>query len=123
MQAANHLSSPFHPLDEQLASLLKRLDGGASARGLTTLVRHVSARTREGVIAVPLLDMPVAELLDSPVVGREGDYKPLIVSDTHAWLYRYWLYEKRLAECIQARMRDGKLMIISGGPARAKPRG
>ena len=120
MQAANHLPSPFHPLDEQLASLLKRLDGGASARGLTTLVRHVSARTREGVIAVPLLDMPVAALLDSPVVGREGDYKPLIVSDTHAWLYRYWLYEKRLAECIQARMRDGKLMIISGGPGTGK---
>ena len=120
MQAANYPAHPIHPLDEQLASLLKRLDGGVSQRGLVALIREVSARTREGVIAVPLADTPVAELFDSPVVGREGDYKPLILSDTHAWLYRYWWYEDRLAKCIRARLPNGKLLIISGGPGTGK---
>jgi exodeoxyribonuclease V alpha subunit len=118
MQPASH---PGHPLDEQLSSLLKRLDGGASdSAGLGTLIRHVSARTREGVIAVPLAETPGAELFDSPVVGREGDYKPLILSATHAWLYRYWQYEERLAKCIRARLPDDKLLIISGGPGTGK---
>lgn len=87
-----------------------------SQRGLVALIREVSARTREGVIAVPLAETPQAELFDSPVVGREGDYKPLILSDTHAWLYRYWHYEDRLAKCIRSRLPDDKLLIISGGP-------
>jgi exodeoxyribonuclease V alpha subunit len=117
------IAHPLHPLDEQLARLLKRLEVGASPRGLTALVRHVSARTREGVIAVPLADAPAVDveaLLASAVVGREEEYKPLIVSDTHAWLYRYWSYETRLATCIQARMRDNTLLIISGGPGTGK---
>ncbi len=127
MQPLHH-PHPSHPLDDQLASLLKRLDGGATASGLGALIRHVSARTRDGVIAVPLADAPVTDLAslhESPVVGREGDYKPLILSDTHAWLYRYWQYEDRLARCIKARMgaeseAGGKLLIISGGPGTGK---
>ena len=117
------IALPLHPLDEQLARLLKRLEGGASPRGLTALVRHVSARTREGVIAVPLAAAPAVDvevLIASAVVGREGDYKPLILSDTHAWLYRYWSYEQRLATCIQTRMHDDTLLIISGGPGTGK---
>lgn len=113
-----------HPLDELLASLLKRLDGGSSStRDLATLVRQVSAHTREGVIAVPRAALPDVDwgtLQNSPVVGREGNYKPLILSDTHVWLYRYWHYEQRLTECIQTRMRDNSLMIISGGPGTGK---
>ncbi len=120
MPSATHPSHGIHPLDEQLASLLKRLDGGVSQRGLTTLIRTVSAHTRDGVIAVPLEETPPAELFDSPVVGREGDYKPLILSDTHAWLYRYWLYEQRLTSCIHARLPDDRLLIISGGPGTGK---
>ncbi|MGB3918202.1 MAG: hypothetical protein WBL07_12275, partial [Thiothrix litoralis] len=77
MPSAPHPVHPVHPLDDQLANLLKRLDGGVSQRGLVALIREVSARTREGVIAVPLAETPLAELFDSPVVGREGDYKPL----------------------------------------------
>lgn len=112
-----------HPLDEQLASLLKRLDGSTQARDLAAVVRQVSAHTREGVIAVPRVALPEVDweaLQNSPVVGREGDYKPLVVSDTHVWLYRYWHYEQRLAQCIQTRMRDDTLMIISGGPGTGK---
>ncbi|WMP17064.1 exodeoxyribonuclease V subunit alpha [Thiothrix lacustris] len=120
MPSAPHPVHPVHPLDDQLANLLKRLDGGVSQRGLVALIREVSARTREGVIAVPLAETPQAELFDSPVVGREGDYKPLILSDTHAWLYRYWHYEDRLAKCIRSRLPDDKLLIISGGPGTGK---
>jgi len=138
------LSQPtYHPLDEQLASLMYRLAGtAADTAGLGKLVRHVSASTREGIIAAPLVDVPVdvASLLASGVVGEPGEYKPLIVEGSHAWLYRYWLYEQRLAQCIRARRVAGetsaevadlqqiavemalrqRFLIISGGPGTGK---
>lgn len=134
-----------HPLDEQLATLLQRLGGSeVDGRSLRALVKYVSARTRDGVIAVPLTDAPpidVEGLRSSPVIGSEGEYKPLIVSATHAWLYRYWWYEERLARCIRGRMAEGAgmvgensdlqqravelakqrhFLIISGGPGTGK---
>lgn len=137
--------SAFHPLDEQLANLMYRLAGSsADTDGLGVLARHVSASTREGVIAAPLADLPtldIAKLLDSSVVGHPGEYKPLIVEDGYAWLYRYWLYEERLAKCIRERMGAGRqsvekttdlqqhavtlvgcqnFLIISGGPGTGK---
>ena len=42
-------------------------------------------------------------LESSPVVGRPGDYRPLILDGTHLYLYRYWNYEKRLAGFLKAR--------------------
>lgn len=142
-----------HPLDEHLAGLLSRLDAGhADARNLQALVKYVSARTRDGVIATPLADAPVTDwesLHSSPVIGQEGEYKPLILSATHAWLYRYWLYEERLARCIKEKIppippfskggiesvegevsdlqqqavelaKDSRFLIISGGPGTGK---
>ncbi len=97
----------FHPLDEQLAALLQRLGGGVENDALRRLALHVSERTRNGVIAAPLADLPDVDplaLQASPVVGKPGDYRPLIVSETHAWLYRYWQYEQRLADCINSRL-------------------
>jgi exodeoxyribonuclease V alpha subunit len=138
------IDASFHPLDKQLASLLQRLGGEDAAldAGLGELVKHVSARTREGVIAVPLSGFPLltATIRDLPVVGSPGEYKPLILSDTHAWLYRYWQYEERLATCINTRMDDDAaqeteedlqqlavnlalrkhFLIISGGPGTGK---
>ncbi|MEB4592738.1 exodeoxyribonuclease V subunit alpha [Candidatus Thiothrix sp. Deng01] len=138
--------SPSHPLDEHLAGLLSRLDGGhVETRSLQALIQYVSACTRDGVIAAPLADAPVADidaLRGSPVVGGEGEYKPLVVGGSHAWLYRYWLYEERLAGCIRARMdsvpanaddapadlqqravelaRRNRFLIIAGGPGTGK---
>ncbi len=138
------MSQPaFHPLDEQLASLMYRLAGATDTPDLGRLVRYVSARTREGVIAAPLSELPEFDpepLLDLPVVGRAGDYKPLIIEDGHAWLYRYWQYEERLAGRIQKRMGEKatlektadlqqlavnlairqNFLIISGGPGTGK---
>jgi exodeoxyribonuclease V alpha subunit len=139
------IDASFHPLDKQLASLLQRL-GGEDATvdaGLGELVKYVSARTREGVIAVPLSGLPLLAtdaIRNLPVVGSPGEYKPLILSNTHAWLYRYWQYEERLAKSINARLDDdagqeteGDLqqlavklalhkhfLIISGGPGTGK---
>lgn len=113
-----------HPLDEQLASLLARLDAGSvDARQLRALVRYVSAHTREGVIAVPLADTEFADLSAwraSSVLGGEGETKPLITNGTHVWLYRYWQYEQRLADCIQERVRRNRLQLIVGGPGTGK---
>ncbi len=101
-----------HALDEQLASLLQRLGGSvdmAVNTALRTLVQYVSERTRDGVIAAPLAGLALtteqlAALRGLAVVGSPDDYKPLILSDTHAWLYRYWQYETRLVAWLSARM-------------------
>lgn len=96
-------------LDVQLAALLQRLGGStdeAVNNALQSLVCYVSERTRDGVIAAPLADLQLhadalAALRQLPVVGVEHECAPLILNQTHAWLYRYWLYETRLAEWIQ----------------------
>lgn len=138
-------NSVFHPLDEQLAALLRRLGSDMANDSLYRLVLHVSERTRNGVIAAALADVPGldrAALHASPVVGQPGDYRPLVITDTYAWLYRYWQYEQRLAECINSRLDPDapafylppalpsdesggmleipRLLIISGGPGTGK---
>ena len=142
------MQASTHPLDEQLAALLQRLNGTEPSPVLQSLVKYVSERTREGVIAAPLEALPEecrAALPHLAVVGKPGDYKPLICTDTHIWLYRYWLYEQRLTACIRARhtlthsfaptdstidfdhqqqavewARHKHFLIISGGPGTGK---
>jgi exodeoxyribonuclease V alpha subunit len=44
------------------------------------------------------------KLLSSPAVGKPGDRCPLILDNRHRlYLYRYWEYEKKLAESIRQR--------------------
>ncbi|MDI6776948.1 MAG: exodeoxyribonuclease V subunit alpha [Syntrophales bacterium] len=44
----------------------------------------------------------------SPVVGKPGDYKPLILDErSRLYLYRYWDYEEKLADFISDRTGDG----------------
>ena len=43
------------------------------------------------------------ELLQFSVVGRAGEYRPLIVDHGRLYLYRYWLYEQRLSEALLSR--------------------
>ncbi len=103
----------FHALDQQLANLLQRLSpevvDETVMSHLQRLVRYVSERTRDGVIAAPLANLPFTPadwqaLQALPVIGNEHDYKPIIVSDTHAWLYRYWQYEERLVQWLVHRL-------------------
>jgi exodeoxyribonuclease V alpha subunit len=108
----------FNFLDKQLADLLLRLcvDAGYTPDAtrkaqLTELARRTSAATREGIIALPLTDAAFAytpddllALQELPVIGKAGDYKPLIIEDGHIWLNRYWHYEHRLATSLQQRL-------------------
>jgi exodeoxyribonuclease V alpha subunit len=49
------------------------------------------------------LDEWIARLRGSPVVGRPGEFRPLILDDEgRLYLYRYWDYERRLAESLLA---------------------
>jgi exodeoxyribonuclease V alpha subunit len=50
----------------------------------------------------PSLDRWRHQLLSSPAVGRPGDACPLILDDRNRlYLYRYWEYEKKLADFIR----------------------
>ena len=47
----------------------------------------------------------ICELRSCKVVGRPGEYKPLILDDhSRLYLYRYWEYEKLLADRIKERV-------------------
>jgi exodeoxyribonuclease V alpha subunit len=43
-------------------------------------------------------------LSESPVVGRPGEWKPLILAGSRLYLYRYWDYENSLAAILKQRM-------------------
>ena len=67
----------------------------------------------------------LATLASSPVAGRPGDYKPLILDDHgRLYLFRYWDYQRRLAGQILERAgemaRESRFMVISGGPGTGK---
>ncbi len=48
----------------------------------------------------------VDKLRASPVVGKPGDYRPLVLDDQNRlYLYRYWDYERRLADALLDRIR------------------
>ena len=135
-----------HPLDQQLAALLQRLGGIAPEQLplLSSFIQRLSSKTREGVIAVPRqvwLDQDWQALCGLSVVGKPGEYKPIIANDHYAWLYRYWQYEQRLAQGLAQRIKPFKrpahvwddlqtqavqlalqqaFLIISGGPGTGK---
>jgi exodeoxyribonuclease V alpha subunit len=114
-------------LDAHLARLLARLNGDADPL-LRLAVRLVSSATSQGHVCVNLADAaggvmaatdeaalePVPPLSvwcealrRHAVVGRPGDYAPLILDDAgRLYLYRYWAYEQELATDLRARVAD-----------------
>jgi exodeoxyribonuclease V alpha subunit len=55
---------------------------------------------------LPPLDAWRSALLESPVVGRAGDYRPLVLDDAgRLYLYRYWNYERAVAADLLSRAR------------------
>jgi exodeoxyribonuclease V alpha subunit len=103
-------------LDYRFARFLGRLDGTLDTK-LLLAASLVSRERGEGHICIDLtayagtaIDMPESEPLffpplnawlnvlhASPVVGRPGDYRPLILDGIRLYLYRYWDFEKKLA--------------------------
>ncbi len=99
------------PLAERFAELMVRLNGKKDA-ALFDAARLVSVWQGEGHICVPLGKLPnppadlAAKLLATKVVGRPGDWKPLILDEAQRlYLHRYWQYEHRLAKAICERVK------------------
>jgi exodeoxyribonuclease V alpha subunit len=63
----------------------------------------------------PALPTWTATLLASPVVGRPGDFRPLVL-DAHGrlYLYRYWQYEQQLAADLRRRTTAAPLTVDVG---------
>jgi len=55
-------------------------------------------------IRCPELAPWLQTLSKSPVVGRPGEWKPLVLAGTRLYLYRYWEYENKLATILKQRM-------------------
>ena len=114
-------------VETHLARLLDRLAGREDPL-LALSVRVVCRLTSQGHICAnltelvsrplgevgengPMIPPPLAEwrtaLRQSPVVGRPGDCAPLILDDAgRLYLYRYWAYERQLAEDVLRRLAD-----------------
>lgn len=113
-------------LDLHFAGYMEKLAGCNQAETLLAAAL-ASASSRQGHICLdlsliagrPLLEEqggsgllqspPAAEwrekLLATSVVGRPGEYRPLILDDrSRLYLYRYWNYQQKLAQLIRERV-------------------
>ncbi|MGZ8268714.1 MAG: exodeoxyribonuclease V subunit alpha [Burkholderiales bacterium] len=81
---------------------------GQTVRAEETDKSRLEARATEPITAPPL-ERWLSALRAAPVVGRPGEFRPLILDDSgRLYLYRYWNYEKRLAENLLARATDAE---------------
>jgi exodeoxyribonuclease V alpha subunit len=119
----------LNDLDLQFASLMCRLaDGGSPELALAAAL--VSNGTGSGHVCVdlrahsgrplgdgkdcmaPEFDAWVKSLRGSPVVGCPGDFRPLVLSEQGLlYLYRYWRYERTLADELLARSRTADFPV------------
>jgi exodeoxyribonuclease V alpha subunit len=111
-------------LDVHFARLMERLAGDSSpqlslAAGLLSRAtgsgsvclnlhaaagRTVAELDTDEALRAPEAPSWIAVLRASPVVGRPGDFRPLILDQRgRLYLYRYWYYEQRLARDLLAR--------------------
>ena len=112
-------------LDFHFARFMARLAGGGDGP-LLMAAALVSANARDGHVCLDLRQLGGAPLLPAesgpavrcpsvsewrrrllatPVVGRPGDYAPLILDDqSRLYLYRYWNYQQTLADSIISRV-------------------
>ena len=139
--ASQNITPLFGHLERRFADLLVRLAGRDSAE-LVAAACLASQATSNGDVCVELnafagLRLPdsdvqlppladwLAGLLASGVVGRPGDYCPLIVDDqARLYLYRYWDYERRVAEHLRQRAQQSCAVdetLLQAGLARLFP--
>src|SRR6478672_3052830 len=106
----------FSDLDRHFGALMMRLAGRADTN-LGFAAALVSRATSNGDVCVRLADFKSAEadsldawvgtLRDSSVVGAPGEFRPLVLDEQNRlYLYRYWDYEKRLADNLLGRAGD-----------------
>ena len=92
------------------AALASRVTGnGDTCLDLATVTEDrlpVSPNKGEQMI-LPPLDIWRDKLAKSSVIGKPGDYRPLILDkEDRLYLYRYWIYEKRLSDSIKNRIME-----------------
>ncbi len=109
-------------LDYRFARFIGRLDGSNDA--LLLLAASLVSRYRgEGHICIALAELAgkpieleesealtcpplkswLKTLEKSPVVGKPGDARPLVLDGARLYLFRYWDYEKKLADALKDR--------------------
>jgi len=117
-------------LDVQFAGFMTRLSGKESDELFLSaaLVSHFQGEGHicldlSGLAEKPLLDDPLDSVIfpklskwrkilqASPVVGKPGDFRPLICDGSRLYLYRYWNYERRLVDNLKERMGNNNLKI------------
>ena len=102
----------FSPLDLHFARFIAKISGDPREE-VFLAAALVSRSTSEGNICLDLKDFagrpPFGPsfpewrdiLAKNTVVGRPGEYRPLILDDKgRLYLYRYWDYERILADFI-----------------------
>ncbi len=109
-------------LDYRFAQFIGRLNG-TNAPLLILAASLVSRYRSEGHICIDLANLAgkpieieeseplscpplkawLKSLKKSPVVGKPGDIRPLILDGTRLYLFRYWDYEKKLADALKDR--------------------
>ncbi len=118
----------FSPLDVHFAGLMTRLSGTESEalflaaalashyQGLGHICLDLSGLAGK-TLAEGEPDSPVCpplkrwsqELEKQEVVGKPGEYKPLILNGPRLYLYRYWDYEKKLVDFLKERITEEAL--------------
>lgn len=116
----------FSPLDRHFARFIARVfkeekeevllaaalaswsaSGGNICLDLRTLAESPPAGKKSEVCLLSETDEWLSILSQSPAVGVPGDFKPLILDDAgRLYLYRYWEYEKVLADYISEKIND-----------------
>ncbi len=62
------------------------------------------------LFALPFFDEWRQVLAQHPLVGRPGDWKPLIWEGNALYLYRYWQYEQQLSQDFSRKLRHSPLI-------------
>jgi exodeoxyribonuclease V alpha subunit len=109
------------PIDVHLAGLMKKVSRPGSEE-LYLAAALASHHRLEGNICLDLSSVSKKQLTENAgssccpeldewlnilqkedVVGTPGDHRPLILEGSRLYLYRYWEYEKNLADCLRER--------------------
>ncbi|MCX5909121.1 MAG: AAA family ATPase, partial [Deltaproteobacteria bacterium] len=117
----SQIPSIFSELDIQFARFLMRLSGKESpelflAAALASSFRregHICLNLSsvagkamgegEGTWVCPGIESWLDILKQSSMVGNPGEFRPLILEGSRLYLYRYWNYEKQLADTLRGR--------------------
>lgn len=117
----HHTDHGYSPLARQFAEFIRRTDGnpghelylaallvsdviagGHICLNLASCEKQTFQVGDKGPLLSPAIDAWERVLRRSPVVGRPGEFRPLILDDAHRlYTYRYWNYENKVADRIR----------------------